>query len=340
MRLVAVNQHTALYVVEDKQGTIDAGGFISALLDVRNAKHLITLLIDYADTITVYRYLHSNQTAWDVGNPEPWFSEGSIRDGCDTLRVAYESKPNDVQGRFDSATTTMLMNKLDSVKSMEDLECVLHRAKRREVVTVNLDKLHDIRERWESLLTYAAIGGGVTPPQGFITADEKNANALCIHHEAIERAMPEGRFDMWEYFTSHNNKTTREVGHEFGRGLHMNRSHQLCVFNLVNVPNDPQLLLRLTCGRIAADGINAWAVGGGLYDRGGILQEVAFDPDKGFHVTDQTDLIIDALRSVIVNDKVRLCPICGKPFIPQRKSRKYCSDSCKQRPYMAKKEGR
>lgn len=342
MKLIGVNEHAALYMVEDKPARIDADAFIADLLDVRNAKHLIRLLIDHSDTITAYQDLRlsaTNESAFH--KKEPWFSEGHMRDAADSFHTTYPLYQSDLDGaqeRFDSVSRSEIANRLgshtDKMISADELLSILHSSKH-EVVTVNLGQLHDTRERWESLLTFAAIGNGATPPNGFITSEDPQANVFRIHHEAIEKAMPNGVFRWWEQL---EDRKAKRDGLYFGKHLHMRGYRDLCVFNLVNTPNDPKSLLRVTCGSIAAEGINQWC--GGYLGGASVWQEVEYDPDKGYYISDQTDLIIDALRTLIVNDKVRLCLICGKPFIPKRKTKQYCSDVCKQKAFTTRKEGR
>lgn len=346
MRLIAVNSRCALYLLDEKGGKIDPVGFISALMEVRTARDLLNLLIEHGDTIATYEFFTNLDSRFEAD--EPWFSEGAIKDAIDTLmqrsglQLRYENDLSDKQARLDSISTNDLINRINAMSGDESvtIDELLSSVKRYQVLEVYLDKIHDRARRWEALFTYAAIANGATPPQGFITSQDDKANVFAIHHEAIEKAMPDGHFPLWDYFKSHRDKITKEVGREFGNGLHMSVTRQMCVFNLVNVPNDPQTLLRLTCGRIAADGINEWTTYGGAYNQSTIWQRVEFDIEGGYRITDKTDLVIDALRNLIVSNRIRLCAVCGRPFVIKRKGRQYCGDVCKQKAFTARKEGR
>ena len=342
MRLIAVNERAALYLQDHKQPKRDEAGFIASLLEIRTARDLISFLIDHADVITDFKPFRSIDVPTD---DETWFSQGAVMNAADTMRISYRADLSKAQERFDSQSLVELVGKIDTATSdtdmtFDELMNTIRSVKRHEVVEVVISKIRELQERWESLLTFAAIGNGSTPPDGFITSQDDKANVFAIHHEAIEKAMPDGHFPLWDYFKSHRDKITKEVGHEFGNGLHMSVTRQMCVFNLVNVPNDPQTLLRLTCGRIAADGINEWTTYGGAYNQSTIWQRVEFDIEGGYRITDKTDLVIDALRNLIASNRIRLCAVCGRPFVIKRKGRQYCGDVCKQKAFTARKEGR
>ena len=346
MRLVAVNERTALYMVDEKVSSIDAVGFVSALMEVRTARDLLNLLIDHADAIAAYRFFTTNDPSFKAS--EPWFTEGAIRDAADALNLKrnvglrYQTELEAVQDRLNAISTAALVDRINGMSGDETvtIDDLLSSVKHYKVIEIYLDKLHDRAERWEALFTFAAIGNGATPPRGFITSADDGASAFLIPPEDIAKIGPSGWFFEWDRVK----KRKRKDGPSYWHGLYLARSFEKsdrCVFTLVEHSNDPQVIIQTVCGAIAAWGLSSWCGGAPYFET--FECEAPFfkyEYGRGFYPSSQSNLVNDALRDVIVNDQIRLCSVCGKPFVAKRKSRQYCGDVCKQKAFTARKEGR
>ena len=336
MRLIAVNSRCALYLLDEKGGKIDPVGFISALMEVRTARDLLNLLIEHGDTIATYEFFTNLDSRFEAD--EPWFSEGAIKDAIDTLmqrsglQLRYENDLSDKQARLDSISTNDLINRINAMSGDESvtIDELLSSVKRYQVLEVYLDKIHDRARRWEALFTYAAIANGATPPQGFIASADDGANAFLIPPDDIAAIHPSGWFYVWD---SVKKLKKRDEPHRWGK-VYIHRSFEKadrCVFTLAGVPSDKDAIVPTVCGEIAAWGLNSWL---------GDKPYIEFRLGEGFRPHSQSNPIDDALRDLIVNDRIRLCTECGRPFVPKRNTRRYCTDSCKVKSSVARKEGR
>lgn len=334
--MVAVNERTALYMVDEKAQKVDAVGFVSSLIGVRTARDLLNLLIDHADTIAAYRFFATNDSSFKAS--EPWFTEGAIRDAADALNLKrnvglrYQTELEAAQDRLNAISTAALVDRINGMSGDETvtIDELLSSVKHYKVMEVYLDKLRDRAERWAALFTFAAIGNGATPPRGFITSADDGASAFLIPPEDIAKIHPSGWFIEWDSVK----KMKRKEEPKRWNDLYISRSFEKsdrCVFTLVEHSSDPQVIIATVCGTIAAWGLNSWCS-----DR----PFIEYRHGHGFRPHSQSNLIDDALRKLIVNDQIRLCAVCGKPFVAKRKTKLYCGDVCKQKAFTARKEGR
>ena len=319
MRLLAVNEKTALFERAGKSGQPDWRGFVADLLDIRKASDLMDLLLVHADIVASFERLTQSRTHQD----EPWFAEGQMRDVADRARVPYCPELSNAQERFDANMAVELAAKIEANQDVFD---AIRSTKRRDVIEVDLRALHDLRERWECLLTYAAIANGEEPPEDFLTASDADATVFRIHHEAIEKATKNGCWGVWETL---NQRGKGKAGVNLG-GVQATKHGPMCIF-MLHEPGTPEALLAIACGTIAQDAINGWMPRN---------PNISYKPGLGFQVNTTDENVFTCLRDLIVGNRIRLCRVCGKPFIIKREGKIYCSGACKQRPYDEKKKGR
>lgn len=375
-RLLAVNEFQALYEYRSDapDQPIEPFSYLNDLLSVRSAAGFVSFLKNHPQGLRELERSHTLD--WEVKltririprSSRFDYSEKAIMNAATARGVDYLDAMTDTSGHFDEVSAhEELSNRLRTFVDKHGRDAVWTQELEAEYVSLwdgspkadlfrlVYGSLGYLVERIEALLLLSASVKNDTRfrdkfqcrRESLYGHDGDEDLIVAVPYGTVLEVLPRGMFpsEMDDKLSKARYLALIPVVQDWEELELTDDPRPLSELNLEvklsTVREEPEVAIELAIKDILAFALTEWIA----YFSS--MQGVSNSYHEGLTVRDsKMNEVILELANVVVEERVGLCPVCGRPFIVKRKpnakgllNKKYCTDSCKVRDSIAAKRG-
>lgn len=366
-RLLAINEFQALYEhrTDRPDQPIEPFAYLNDLLSIRSAAGFISFLKNHPQGLNeLERSIAVDKEIETVHFRFPWgerfdFSEKVIMNAATGAGIDYLDAATDISGHYDELSAIQELSdrthafadkygsEISNPELLEKYKALLDDAPEPDLYRMQFESLGYLVDRIEALLLLAASARGVGDVrQKFVYRKERcfpfqdrEYPLVAFPYEAVLEVLPQGMMpghmedklrnakylalqpvpQNWEEIDfSDDSRRFDEMGLEV---------------KLIAIYDDPEEAITFAINDVVAFALTEWIA------HFSSLQGVSNSYMTGLTMRSSklNDIVLE-LANIIVEKRVGVCPVCGRPFVVKRKpgksgrlNKKYCTDSCKVR---------
>lgn len=331
--LIGVNTTKALFyrVPGEREMQVDGFECVNSLLQIRSAKGLLEHLRRFPFPIEQsFHALQSGYSRTIDSSHEFEYSEKSMQNAAYKLGIEYLDNMAD------------LGNHLDVTDARMEWYDRLHEGIRKRPVAdlyeIHFPRLEIMRQKVESLLLLAAasygIGGGLAPSFSVV---KMNNSSFCNMEVGLPlscvRLLAPGFRVLEDDALGPFLREAREangirVVEPFTDKVSTIGNYVIENGKIVSYqPNDKPI--ERMAGALVAAALKT------MLDASTSDRHIVFDGHAYTESSSNSDPVLDALKQIIFDGRIGVCPVCGKPFVKKKRkdaeyqAKTYCTDNCR-----------
>lgn len=371
-RLLAVNESQALYVhrSDTPDQPVEPFSYLNDLLSIRSAAGFVSFLKNHPQGLKELEKSHT--VDWEIKfsrlvshfDTRFEFSDKVIMNAATACGVEYLDAMTDISGHYDEVSAEIeFSNRVRAFvdkygrdatwtpEMEEEYATIWETSPKADLYRLEYRRLGYLTDRIEALLLLAASVKGDTElrkkfvirqDEKMFSISERVGTYVAVPYETVLEVLPSGMSPSKMEDKLRKASKAKQIALlpiqqdwdeiEFSDDPRPFREMGLQI-KLMTVFDEPEYSITLAINDIVAFALSEWIA------HFASMQGVSSSYEKGLTIRESkmNDVVLE-LANIVVEGRIGVCPVCGRPFVVKRKpnakgrlNKKYCTDSCKVR---------